>query len=300
MRQITIYLLCSGLLSCGSDISVIDKTGEPSEEPCDSLVWYADADGDGYGGNDAVAECEQPEGYVANSDDCDDDNSAISPSGVEVCNEVDDDCNGLVDDEPTDPSLWYEDSDSDGYGNESSSIASCDQPEGYVENSEDCDDVNPENNLSCTPPVVDTVCDSQPYIGVGTNTGQPELHILSAYEPGSTDIRVHISRTEQMTVVLSSYDPANWIISVDPNTNIDRILLNGYHTQTAVAPNNIPVEVRSYDQTGSHFGNWCGYSLPYNGGGCDTDLLITGVVGFTGIDWTSFTGCYTASEFLLE
>ena len=39
-------------ISCGSDVSVIEKTNEPSEEPCDGLVWYADADVDGFGAID--------------------------------------------------------------------------------------------------------------------------------------------------------------------------------------------------------------------------------------------------------
>jgi hypothetical protein len=60
------------LLSCSSDISVIDKTSQPSEEPCESLVWYLDADEDGFGGEDAIAECEQFDGYVDNREDCDD------------------------------------------------------------------------------------------------------------------------------------------------------------------------------------------------------------------------------------
>ena len=34
---------------------------------CDALVWYLDADGDGYGGGDAIADCEPVEGYVDNN-----------------------------------------------------------------------------------------------------------------------------------------------------------------------------------------------------------------------------------------
>jgi hypothetical protein len=104
----------------------------------------------------------------------------------------------------------------------------------------------------------------------------------------------------QMTLLLSSYEPVHWIVTLSPGTQIDSVLLNGYHSQSIAIDPSIPVETRSYDQTVTNFGNWCGYSLPYNGGGCDTDLLIDGVTSHTGLDWTSFNGCYTGEQFLLE
>ena len=62
-------LLALLLLSCGGDIAVIEKSN--STEECESLVWYLDFDGDGFGGADAIAACEGPEGYVENNQDCD-------------------------------------------------------------------------------------------------------------------------------------------------------------------------------------------------------------------------------------
>lgn len=68
------------------------------DEGLDS-VWYADADGDGYGNASvSVQACTQPSAYVANSDDCDDNNNAINPNAEEVLNGLDDDCNGILDD----------------------------------------------------------------------------------------------------------------------------------------------------------------------------------------------------------
>ena len=60
--------------------------------------YYRDADGDQFG-NAAVsaASCFQPAGYVLNSSDCDDNNSSINPSISEICNTIDDNCDGLVD-----------------------------------------------------------------------------------------------------------------------------------------------------------------------------------------------------------
>ena len=83
---------------------------------CDGTVdegLSTDADADGHY---TAASC-----YLPN-DDCDDTNGAVHPDARELCNELDDDCDGLVDDD--DPSLsdpgaeWagYVDGDGDGWG----------------------------------------------------------------------------------------------------------------------------------------------------------------------------------------
>ena len=42
--------------------------------------------------------CDAPSGYVDNYDDCDDDDSGVSPSASEVCGDgIDNDCDGYVD-----------------------------------------------------------------------------------------------------------------------------------------------------------------------------------------------------------
>ncbi|MEX1365429.1 MAG: FG-GAP-like repeat-containing protein [Nannocystaceae bacterium] len=64
-------------------------------------VWYPDADGDGYGDpNGTPATCLQPQGYVLDSTDCDDTDADSFPGNPEVCDERDNDCNGVVDDVP--------------------------------------------------------------------------------------------------------------------------------------------------------------------------------------------------------
>ena len=61
-------------------------------------TWYADADGDTYGNAAATTTaCTQPVGYVANATDCDDNAAAVNPAATEVCNGIDDDCDGLTD-----------------------------------------------------------------------------------------------------------------------------------------------------------------------------------------------------------
>lgn len=61
-------------------------------------TWYADNDEDSYGDpTSTLSSCEQPDGYVADNTDCDDTNADISPIADEVCNGIDDNCNGTVD-----------------------------------------------------------------------------------------------------------------------------------------------------------------------------------------------------------
>ena len=60
---------------------------------------YEDADGDGYGDSaTATTACPAPLGWVLAGGDCDDTDAAVSPGAVEVCNAVDDDCDGTRDD----------------------------------------------------------------------------------------------------------------------------------------------------------------------------------------------------------
>jgi hypothetical protein len=64
------------------------------------VTYYADVDGDGFGNAAvSVSTCDgAPVGYVVDNTDCDDNNAAINPAAIEICNGIDDDCNGLTDD----------------------------------------------------------------------------------------------------------------------------------------------------------------------------------------------------------
>jgi MYXO-CTERM domain-containing protein len=87
-----------------------------------------DADGDGYDSTSSAC----------GGTDCDDTDADISPGASEVCNSIDDDCDGTVDDGVGLP--YYRDSDGDGYGDRTVSTISCSAPTGYVYNDSDCDD----------------------------------------------------------------------------------------------------------------------------------------------------------------
>ena len=123
-----------------------DCNGEVDDAVGD--LWYVDADGDGYGDPDSEQLSCDREGLVADARDCDDQDDQTSPDAVELCNGLDDNCDGLVDNDAADAPDWYGDQDGDGYGSPEDVTRSCEQPSGTVQNDEDCDDeddlVSPE------------------------------------------------------------------------------------------------------------------------------------------------------------
>ena len=61
-----------------------------------TLKWFQDADGDGFGNwNVWLSSRSQPDGYVADSTDCNDAAPAIHPGAPETCDGIDSDCNLL-------------------------------------------------------------------------------------------------------------------------------------------------------------------------------------------------------------
>ena len=62
------------------------------------LNFFQDFDIDTYGNLIIVQQaCQPPQGYVANDDDCNDNNASINPAAQEVCDQVDNDCDGQID-----------------------------------------------------------------------------------------------------------------------------------------------------------------------------------------------------------
>ncbi len=119
-----------------------DCDGSVDDGATDMSAWYGDGDGDGHGAGTAVAACEAPAGHVSSADDCDDGDPAVSPSADEVCNGVDDDCDGDVDEaSAVDAPTWYGDADADGYGAAAFTAVACSAPSGYVATADDCDDL---------------------------------------------------------------------------------------------------------------------------------------------------------------
>lgn len=110
-------------------------------------IWYADADGDGYGDPSTfMSACSQQPGWLADNTDCNDTDPLTNPGAVEICDDLDNDCDGTVDEDPIDGATWYADADGDGYGDPSRFVVLCLQPGGWVADNTDCDDTDPTIN----------------------------------------------------------------------------------------------------------------------------------------------------------
>ncbi len=159
------------------------------DDAVDTSTWYADADGDGYGdASDSTIECLQPTGYVSDSADCDDGDATINPGAIEICDGLDDDCDGFVDHldpDVIDALTWYPDSDADGYGDAAASgspYCSGDQPSGWLLDDSDCDDADADQY-----PGADEYCNGEDDDCDGTTDEDEALDVQTWFSDGDGD-----------------------------------------------------------------------------------------------------------------
>jgi hypothetical protein len=139
-----------------------------------NTTYYADVDGDGYGNpNISQVASTQPAGYVKQAGDCDDTRDNINPGAPEVCDGLDNDCNGQVDEGVK--TIFYADADGDGFGNIQATIEACSVPVGYVSNPSDCNDAD-----KTTYPGAPELCDGKDHNCDGKIQTPPSINYRSA------------------------------------------------------------------------------------------------------------------------
>jgi len=133
------YIEASATIDCDDSDSAISPGASEAcddvDNDCDDAIdegalstFYADNDSDGYGDPTLTASaCEAPEGYVADSTDCDDGEGASHPSGAESCDGLDNDCDAATDESLEIVSCDLQD------GVCTGSVAECSGESGYQE-----------------------------------------------------------------------------------------------------------------------------------------------------------------------
>ncbi len=163
--------------TCGTGY-VLDNTDcdDTDADEFPGQVWYEDGDGDNYSSGTTQTACERPTGFKTANElvnttdlDCNDSDAAINPGAAEICDNIDNNCDGQTDEGVQ--TTFYADTDGDGFGDPAVTTMACSAPTGYVSDNADCDDsdanVNPLATETCNG--IDDDCDGL------TDTDDPSL-----------------------------------------------------------------------------------------------------------------------------
>jgi hypothetical protein len=98
-----------GYVELGDDCFDADPTSFAGD------TWYRDDDGDGAGvPTESTVACTQPSGFAATDDDCDDADAATYPDAEEICDDLDNNCDGVADEGIWQPTYYTYDDGPDG------------------------------------------------------------------------------------------------------------------------------------------------------------------------------------------
>jgi len=179
----------------GIDNDCNSLVDEPGAGGC--AVFYKDKDDDGWGmTNKFLCLCGPYDEYTASQPgDCDDSTWAINPDGTEVCNNQDDDCDGMTDNAGAlGCKKYYKDFDSDGYGSGEPSCICWPNNTYTTQNGGDCNEGNPTINPGMPEACdgIDNNCDGTIDEGVGSTCGN--------CDPSCHQVEIGPDGTEQFTL----------------------------------------------------------------------------------------------------
>ncbi len=103
--------------------------------------------------------CDSDDDGVKDKDDCAPEDASISPDAEEVCDGIDNNCDGQVDEGVL--TLFYADTDGDGFGADNLTYEACEAPTGFLEDNTDCEpfDANSHPGAAEVCDDIDNDCD---------------------------------------------------------------------------------------------------------------------------------------------
>ena len=115
---------------CGNGIDDNCNGKQDEQGAANCTNFYKDADGDGYGDQKLKPSClcaaPSATDVTTTSGDCNDNDPQVNPAMTEICNGVDEDCDGLTDNNNAiGCSIYYADYDMDGFGDSKKSQCLC-------------------------------------------------------------------------------------------------------------------------------------------------------------------------------
>jgi hypothetical protein len=257
-----------GYVTVGGDCNDADPLINPNaSEICDGIdndcdgiaddsliftMYYVDADGDGFGDEaTGVESCSQPQNTITVGGDCDDANDQIYPGATEICDAVDNDCDGSTDEGLT-FITYYTDADNDGFGTGSTGLSFCENPgPGFSANNLDCNDANGQinpNAIDILDNGIDENCDGvDGYLGIqvisdmnvvvspNPNAGSFTIEfnqLVTNAEINLTDLNGKVVRVYQLSgdsiqISDSKLEKGVYLlnVSIQGNTLIERIIV---------------------------------------------------------------------------
>lgn len=209
--------------------------------------------------------------YAPDQGDCNDLELLVHPVRGELCNGVDDDCNGLIDEDPY-TGAYLRDADGDGFGTSSDTL--CVPTSGYVAVRGDCDDDDPSARPGSAFEVpadgIDTDCGGtdgiDPHLGFGAST----MDLLQeAINAAASDVPVTI-----------------WLGDVGDVWEVDLTFSNKTITISSVYTERITI-------------NAARDGRPFTLTGTDADLTLDGLVLKNGDAYHGGAIYMTANNFLI-
>lgn len=128
----------------------------------------------------------------------------------------------------------------------------------------------------------------------------PEVHVIAVYETRSDHsfgyhprgkATVSVERPGKHVLVLSSYEPTDFVVKALPGAIVERVILEGYHHHTVVAPTGATVDDRSGDDASAPGSYVCRYEWSAS---CES-----GVKAMAGPP-SAYGGCYRATDFAIK